>query len=300
MAGAPRLLRAGTYGWQGGENFPTAETTGPAAGTSFQTVGSSGGQVASGTGWTFNGSSMQVTGSSITISGFIIPWGVAIQDGCTDVTLTDCVISPVVTGPNVVAVGLRDCTDVTVQRCTIYPQGLRLLAGVKYTGTTGDITNPAVRACNISGGENGVQLSTGVVQDNYIHDPGFLTADHTNGINVFGGTDTMLIQHNTVLTSRAQTDAIALFQDNSNGVGEANKTVDHNLMAGGGYSLYGGDGSQGATSSIVITNNRFSAMYFASGGFFGPFADFTPGGTGNVWTGNTWYDGPSAGTAVPS
>ena len=58
-------------------------------------------------------------------------------------------------------------------------------------------------------GETGVQLESGLVADNYIHNTGYLPGDHVNGVTSNGGVTTLLtITHNTIFIDRAQTDAI--------------------------------------------------------------------------------------------
>jgi hypothetical protein len=113
----------------------------------------------------------------------------------------------------------------------------------------------------------------------------------------------MLIQHNTVLNPNGQTDCIALFQDNAPPA-IANKTITNNLLAGGGYCIYGGQsGTEYAglpATDIVVTNNKISTMYYANGGAFGPATAFSPGNSGNKWSGNVWYDGPRKGVTIPA
>jgi hypothetical protein len=53
------------------------------------------------------------------------------------------------------------------------------------------------------------------------------------------------------------------------------------------------------TTGLVFTNNAFSTMYYPTSGDFGPVTDVNQYGTGNVWSGNYWYDGVNAGQAVP-
>jgi hypothetical protein len=68
----------------------------------------------------------------------------------------------------------------------------------------------------------------------------------------------------------------------------ANKTVENNFLAGGTYTIYGGDGPNNPTSNIVIENNRFGQLYYPTSGQFGPAAYYATTGTGNVWSGNFW------------
>ena len=127
-------------------------------------------------------------------------------------------------------------------------------------------------------------MYTGVIADNYIHDMGFREGDHVNGTTSNGGTQLLTIRHNTVLNQYSQTDAISLFQDF--GV-EANRLIDNNLMAGGGYTIYGGANPGGAkTSNIRIMNNRISKKFYPKGGYFGHSTAFDTAAPGNVWSGN--------------
>ncbi len=68
----------------------------------------------------------------------------------------------------------------------------------------------------------------------------------------------------------------------------ANVTVSDNLLAGGGYTIYGGEGAKGHPSHIVITGNRISTQFFRLGGRWGPVAYFNSHAYGDVWSGNVW------------
>jgi len=128
-------------------------------------------------------------------------------------------------------------------------------------------------------------MYAGLVERNYIHDLGMNSGDHINGFTRNLGSAPLTIRNNTILNKFNQTDAISLFQDF--GV-EGNRLITGNLVAGGGYTIYGGDGSFGKTFNIQITNNRFSKVYFPSGGSYGPSAHFDSQGDGNIWSGNVW------------
>ena len=77
-----------------------------------------------------------------------------------------------------------------------------------------------------------------------------------------------------------------------------NCTITGNLLAGGDYPLYlGGSASTG----ILVENNVVSTVYFPTGGYYGPVYTSSPpvwGSSGNVWSGNTWLDGPNAGLSL--
>src|SRR5580693_3581137 len=245
--------------------YPDATNTGVPAGTTLKSVPS---QVSSGPSWSYNvaNNEVVVTGAGAVLSGLSIPCTVEID--ASNVTVNDV---QVVTGGSF-AIDLRHTTGVTIENSTI----------------TGN---------NISAFRTAMQVSAGLVQGNYIHDPGYIAGDHTNGIVTNGGTAPMTINDNTVFNSLGQTDAISL-DASTGGVAVANKTIENNFLAGGGYSIYGGDGpSTNPTSNIVITGNRFGQMYYAKGGQFGAVAYYDHTGSGNSWTGNIW---DTTGQAIPS
>jgi hypothetical protein len=190
------------------------------------------------------------------------------------------------------AVALRHTTNATVSGNTIGAPGLtpRLLVGIK--DIYADAQGTTVSANDIAGTSTGIQMGSGVVRDNYIHDLGMVEGDHVNGITSNGSTQRLVIQHNTVLNQFEQTDAIGLFQDF--GI-EADRLITGNLLAGGGYTIYGGDNRRfGVTHDIQIVGNRFSKVYFATGGSFGPLASFDSQGAGNILSGNIWDEDASA------
>jgi hypothetical protein len=251
-------------------------------------------QVSSGPGWKYVAADneVQVTGTGAVLSGLYIPYTVEID--ASNVTVNDV---QVVTG-GAFAIDLRHTTGVTIENSTI--SGTDATTGrvnVAIDDVYGDSTALTITGNNISAFRTAMQVSAGLVQDNYIHDPGYIAGDHTNGIVTNGGTAPMTINDNTVFNSLGQTDAISL-DASAGGVAVANKTVENNFLAGGGYSIYGGDGpSTNPTSNIVITGNRFGQMYYAKAGQFGAVAYYDHTGSGNSWTGNIW---DTTGQAIPS
>jgi hypothetical protein len=262
--------------------YPDATNSGVPAGMTLKQVPS---QVSSGPGWQFNAanSEVTVTGAGAVLSGLYIPYTVEID--ASNVTLNDV---QVVTGGSF-AVDLRHTTGVTIENSTI--SGTNATSGrvnVAIDDVYSDSTGLNITGNNISAFRTAMQVSAGLVEGNYIHDPGYLAGDHTNGVVTNGGTAPMTIEDNTIFNSQTQTDAISL-DASTGGVAVANKTVENNFLAGGGYSIYGGDGpSSNPTSNIVITGNRFGQQYFAKGGQFGAVAYFDPTGSGNTWSGNIW------------
>ena len=250
------------------------------------------GQVSSGPGWQFNpGGWVEVSGNGAVLKGLNIPYNVDVT--ASNVTIEDDVI--VNTGDDF-GVSIRHSRGVTVRDCNIsspYANSRRLMVGVK--DVYGDATGIKVIGNNIWHTATGVQIGAGVIANNYIHSMGFKSGDHVNGITVNGSTTPLTIRHNTVFVNLDQTDAISLFEDF--GV-EANKLIKDNLVAGGGYSIYGGAKSGGPQShNIRIIGNRFSRKYYSNGGQFGPAAYFDSG-RGNVWARNIW-DGTKAVVTSP-
>ena len=94
------------------------------------------------------------------------------------------------------------------------------------------------------------------------------------------------LDHNTFLTAHSQTAAVYLGVDPGDTLGPVRVT--NNLLAGGGYALYGGANADGTgVSSEIVTGNRFSRLYFRRGGEYGPAA-YMP--KSYVWAGNFWDD----------
>jgi Right handed beta helix region len=261
--------------------YPDATSTGVPAGTTLKKVPS---QVTSGPGWAYNaaGNDVIVSVNGTVLSGLSIPCNLVIN--ASDVTVKDVQVS---TSGNF-GISLTHTTDVTIENSTI--AGLNATAGrVSYgiDDVYGDSAGMTIKDNNISYFRTGMQISTGLIQGNYLHDPGYISGDHTNGIYVNGGTQPLTIEGNTIFNSQAQTDAINL-DAGAAGVAVASKTVEDNFLAGGGYTIYGGTALGNTTSTIVIKNNRFGQQYNPQSGTFGAVAYYNPAAAGNTWTGNIW------------
>ena len=225
------------------------------------------------------------------LSGLSIPCNVNVT--ASNVTIKD---DKIVTRGNF-GISLRNTAGVTIENSTI--SGLNATTGrVNYAidDIYEDSTGMVISDNNISDFGHGVQVSAGTMTGNYIHDPGYIAGDHIDGIFDPGGSAALTINDNTILDSLTQTAAISL---DASAAGEpvANKTVENNLIGGGGYVIYGGASLGNTTSHIVIQNNRFSQLYFPESGLYGPVAYFNTQGTGNVWTGNVW---DSTGKTIPA
>jgi hypothetical protein len=261
--------------------FPDGTNTGVPSGTALRSVP---GQVSSGPGWHFDpqGGYVVVTTRGTVLSGLSIPYNLDID--ASDVTVRDV---RVVTG-GYFGISLRHTTGVTIEDSTISGQNATSgRVSLAIDDVYGDSTSIVIKNNNISEFRTGVQISTGLIAGNYIHDPGYIHGDHTNGIFAAGTTKPLTIDGNTIFNDLGQTDDISL-DASSSGQDVANKLVVHNLLAGGGYSIYGGGSRNGRTSNIVIEDNEFGQLYYPEGGQYGPAAYFDLGQPGNVWSGNVW------------
>jgi hypothetical protein len=272
--------------------YPDATNTGVPAGTTLKAVPS---QATSGPGWTWNASTKTVT---VTVKGTVLS-GLAIT-GTLQISASNVTVKNVqVTSGGNFGISLAHTTGVTIQNSTI--SGQNSTAGrVSYAidDVYGDSTGMIIKANNISNFRTAVQVSTGQVDSNYIHDPGYVAGDHTNGIYVNGGTQPLMIWNNTIFDSMGQTDAINLDAGTPGpSAPVASKTVSDNLLAGGAYTLYGGAAGGSPTSNIVIQDNRFGQLYYPKSGLYGPAYYFDSAGTGNKWSMNIW---DTTGQAVPA
>src|SRR6266567_3118943 len=264
-------------------SYPGLANTGVPAGTTLVSVPA---QVSSGPGWYFNaaGKNVVVNVKGTVLSGLYIPYNLVIS--ASNVTVKNV---QVVTGGNF-GISLTHTTGVTIENSTISGQN-STTGRVSYAidDVYGDSTGMTIKANNISSFRTAVQVSTGQVDSNYIHNPGYVAGDHTNGIYVNGGTQPLMIWNNTIFDSMGQTDAINLDAGTPGpSAPAASKTISDNLLAGGAYTLYGGAAGGSPTSNIVIQDNRFGQLYYPKSGLYGPAYYFDAAGTGNKWSMNIW------------
>ena len=213
-------------------------------------------------------------------------------NGNVDVTVSNVVMRRlrIVQGGDTFGISLRHARNVSIEYCDI--RGIddaagRLMVGIK--DIYGDSQGIRVVRNDISNVSTAIQMSSGIIEGNYIHDLGYRSGDHVNGTTDNGGsTDPLIIRGNTVFNEHPQTDAISLFQDFG---GQSDRLIEGNLIAGGGYTVYGGANPGGApTTRIRIIGNRFSRHLFPNGGHYGPVTAFDPAGEGNVFEDNVWDD----------
>lgn len=246
--------------------YPDDTNTGVPAGTALTKSGSitasQSGQVIEGLEIT---GEINVTASNVTIRNVRViggrgvgnaDWVVVIRPGAEGLTITD---SELQTPPGT-------------------PQDIACVLNI------GD-TKPTLRRLNIHGCSAGVSSGGGVVEDSYIHDlsevPG---QSHIVGVASNGGGG-ITVRHNTILNRFPQTATVALYQDFGT---QRDNLITQNLLAGGGYCFYGGQGPKGGTRNIRFVGNRLSRHYFPNCGSFGVVAMFTSTDPGNTFSGNIW------------
>lgn len=135
-------------------------------------------------------------------------------------------------------------------------------------------------ADDISGCENGSNVATlngsagnVLFQDSYIHDLVSANGAHTDGVQIGQGAAHLRFLHNTIYNPAGQTSAIIMWDEGD--PQNSDVTVDSNLLAGGGYTLYC---PRSNAPNDVVTNNRFGPAGY------GPSNGCTAGHV--TWSGN--------------
>jgi hypothetical protein len=259
--------------------YPDARNTGVPPGITLKKVP---GQVSSGRGWSYDARTHQVnvTGSGAVLAGLSIRCNLNIT--ASNVTINHDRVRT----SGTFGISVRHTADVTIENSAV--SGLNKTTGrVNYAidDTYGDSTGLVIRNNNVADWRIGVNVSSGRVTGNYIHDPGYISGDHTDGLFDNGGTRPETISGNTILDSLSEVDAI--FLAGIPGQDISNKIITDNLLGGGDFTIYAGSHARSA-SNIVIRDNRFSRLYYPMSGHYGPVADFDRRGKGNVWSGNVW------------
>ena len=262
--------------------YPDETNTGVPEGVTLRRVPQ---DVSSGEGWRFDPRGWVVVEDDGAIfEGFDVAGQIDVT--ASDVTIRNCRITAI---GETFGVSLRTTRNVTVENSEISSPSAgnrRLLVGVK--DINGDSTGTRILGNEITHTSTGIQIDAGLVRDNFIHDMGYKDGDHVNGTTSNAGTSLLTLDHNTVFNQLNQTDAISLFQDFGD---QANRSINNNLVAGGGYTIYAGANPDALpTSNIRVTNNRVSRIFFPKGGEKGPVTAFNPAGAGNTFTGNVWDD----------
>jgi hypothetical protein len=131
-------------------------------------------------------------------------------------------------------------------------------------------------------------VGPGTWSDNYVDQTGAeIPEEHYEDIYYGGGDGPLIVNHNTMLNPQGQTAVVFASVDFGD---QTTLTITNNLMAGGGYMIYGGGSGNGGKvlGPVTVTGNRFSRKYYPEGGYYGADAYMTPAVT--TWSGNIWDD----------
>ena len=109
--------------------------------------------------------------------------------------------------------------------------------------------------------------------------------EHYEDIYYGGGGGPLIVNHNTMLNQQGQTAVVFASVDFGN---QTTLTITNNLMAGGGYMIYGGGSGSGGkvVGPVTITGNRFSREFYPNGGYYGVASYMNEAVT--AWSGNVW------------
>jgi hypothetical protein len=282
--------------------YPDADNTGPAG--ALQSA--AGASLPSGAAWDSGTRTLRITGNNVTVQNLDIPGSVAVDgdhatirnsriragDGCsspcgsygirlgqTDATVTGTVLQAL----DIVTEEKDPGNDNPLDPSTI---DVKVDHGVRNNGDN------AVTADHLYvKGFAGAWKGPGTIENSYLFSQLVFDGDHVEAYLNGGEGNPTILDHDTILNPVAQTAAISLFND-FGGIGKV--TVEDNLLAGGGYVMYGGakNGTGNVTGPIIVRDNRIARGkdkthgYYSRGGQLGLWAEFDKSATtacGNYW-----------------
>jgi hypothetical protein len=124
------------------------------------------------------------------------------------------------------------------------------------------------------------------LSNSFINESGAtIPQEHYEDIYYGGGGGPLIVNHNTMLNQQGQTAVVFASVDFGN---QTTLTITNNLMAGGGYMIYGGGSGSGGkvVGPVTITGNRFSREFYPNGGYYGVASYMNEAVT--AWSGNVW------------
>jgi hypothetical protein len=146
------------------------------------------------------------------------------------------------------------------------------------------------RRLNVFGSEDGVRLANrSVLARSFVHGLRGTSESHFDAVTADGYRRWRIVG-NRILNSHQQTAAVWVGDPR---YGPSSGVLRNNLMAGGGYTIYGGPGTG---AGIRVVDNHFSTKYFRRSGYWGPNAYWQR--AHNTWSNNRWLDGPQQGRLV--
>lgn len=170
---------------------------------------------------------------------------------------------------------------ITVNASNVVIKNSKINAGTAYWGIEIDSGSATIQDSEITGSAagavwgkhytllrdnihdfhgDGMKLNEGVtVKDSWIHNATTQNGQHADGMQLEVGASNVLIQHNSINPLESGSNAAVFIKNDlgpDNTVGPV--TVDHNLLGGGGFTLYAYKGSSGLIQGgVTIENNHF-------------------------------------------
>jgi hypothetical protein len=282
--------------------YPDADNTGPTG--SLQSV--PGASLPSGAAWDSGTQTLRITGDDVTIQNLDIAGPVAVDGDRATVRNSRIHLSSGCSTP-CGSYGIRlGQTDATVTGTVL--QALDIVTEEKDPGNDNPL-DPATIDTKLdhgvrNNGDNAVTADhlyvkgfagawkgPGTIENSYLFSQLVFDGDHVEAYLNGGEGNPTILDHDTILNPVAQTAAISLFND-FGGIGRV-EVVD-NLLAGGGYVMYGGakNGSANVTGPVIVRGNRIARGrdkthgYYSRGGQLGLWAEFDKSATtacGNYW-----------------
>jgi hypothetical protein len=282
--------------------YPDADNTGPTG--SLQSV--PGASLPPGAAWDSGTQTLRITRDDVTIQNLDIPGSVTVDGDRATVRNSRIHVSSGCSTP-CGSYGIRlGQTDATVTGTVL--QALDIVTEEKDPGNDNPL-DPSTIDVKVdhgvrNNGDNAVTADhlyvkgfagawkgPGTIENSYLFSQLVFDGDHVEAYLNGGEGNPTILEHDTILNPVAQTAAISLFND-FGGIGKV--TVEDNLLAGGGYVMYGGakNGTGNVTGPIIVRDNRIARGkdkthgYYSRGGQLGLWAEFDKSATtacGNYW-----------------
>jgi hypothetical protein len=268
--------------------YPDADNTGPAVGlTPVQSA-----SLPSGAQW--DGGTLRINADNVTVQNLDIPGAVAVGGDNVTIRNSRIAVDNGCSSP-CGSYGIRLGEDGNTVSGTVLSNldivtagGAKVDHGVRNNGDE-VVTADRLYVKGFAGAWKG----PGTITNSYLFSDLIFAGDHVEAYLNGGEGDPSILVHNTILNPIDQTAAISFFDDFGD-IGQV--IVQDNLMAGGGYVMYGGakNSASSVKGPMLVRANRIARGrqdaqgYFPNGGYYGLWAEFNP----NVTTAcdNYWDD----------
>jgi hypothetical protein len=143
-----------------------------------------------------------------------------------------------------------------------------------------------IHRSHISNAGDGIQISASHVRvtSNWIETRAAAVGDHNDTVQILGDPTGITIARNRILNPNPQTSCITILGRNI--------VISDNVLAGGGWTMYGGADNNGkgggAANKVRVTGNIFARTFYPKSGSFGPISYWD---RRNRWRDNRFDDG---------